>query len=45
VGESAVGGVDATVHISPDALADRLMCTTWNGSVGTPQLVDDGQRP
>jgi hypothetical protein len=43
---SAVVGNDATVHIAyQDALGDQLMYTTWNGSAGTPELVDDGQRP
>ncbi|HEY5946711.1 MAG TPA: hypothetical protein VIV40_14510 [Kofleriaceae bacterium] len=42
---SAVVGNDGTVHIAyQDALGDQLMYTTWNGSPGTPELVDDGQR-
>lgn len=42
---AAVGG-DGTIHIAyQDALGDQLMYTTWNGSPGTPEVVDDGQRP
>ncbi len=42
---AAVGG-DATVHVAyQDALGDQLMYTTWNGAPGTPEVVDDGQRP
>lgn len=33
------------VHVAyQDAIGDQLMYTTWNGSPGTPELVDDGQR-
>jgi hypothetical protein len=43
---SAVVGSDGTVHVAyQDALGDQLMYTTWNGAPGTPELVDDGQRP
>ncbi|HEU0034646.1 MAG TPA: hypothetical protein VFQ53_28675 [Kofleriaceae bacterium] len=43
---SAVVDGSGTVHIAyQDALGDQLMYTTWNGSPGTPELVDDGQRP
>ncbi|HEY0251611.1 MAG TPA: hypothetical protein VGC41_08790, partial [Kofleriaceae bacterium] len=43
---SAVVAGDGTVHFAyQDALADTLMYTTWNGSAGTPEIVDDGQRP
>jgi hypothetical protein len=43
---SAVVASDSTVHIAyQDALGDQLMYTTWNGAAGTPELVDDGQRP
>jgi hypothetical protein len=42
---SAVVGNDGTVHVAyQDALGDQLMYTTWNGSPGTPEIVDDGQR-
>jgi hypothetical protein len=42
---SAVAGGDGTVHIAyQDALGDQLMYTTWNGSPGTPEVVDDGVR-
>ncbi|NVB78476.1 MAG: hypothetical protein HOV81_08800 [Kofleriaceae bacterium] len=42
---TAVVGDDGTVHIAyQDALGDQLMYTTWNGSPGTPAVVDDGQR-
>ena len=35
-----------TVHIAyQDAIGDQVMYTTWNGTRGTPALVDDGQRP
>ncbi|MDQ3338126.1 MAG: hypothetical protein M4D80_23420 [Myxococcota bacterium] len=35
-----------TVHIAyQDALGDQVMYTTWaGGAVGTPEMVDDGQR-
>ncbi len=43
---SAAVGTDGTVHVAyQDSLGDQLMYTTWNGSPGTPELVDDGQRP
>ncbi|MEO6774296.1 MAG: hypothetical protein ABI467_14970, partial [Kofleriaceae bacterium] len=42
---SAVVGGDGTVHVAyQDALGDQLMYTTWNGTPGTPELVDDGVR-
>lgn len=43
---SAAVGNDGTIHIAyQDALGDQLMYTTWNGTPGTPEVVDDGQRP
>ena len=43
---TAVVGDDGTVHVAyQDALGDQLMYTSWNGSPGTPAVVDDGQRP
>lgn len=43
---SAVVGNDGVVHVAyQDALGDQLMYTTWNGAPGTPEVVDDGQRP
>ncbi|MCX5747590.1 MAG: hypothetical protein NT062_34425 [Proteobacteria bacterium] len=37
---------NGTVHVAyQDALGDQLMYTTWNGTPGTPVVVDDGQRP
>lgn len=43
---AAVVGSDGTVHIAyQDALGDQLMYTTWNNAPGTPEIVDDGQRP
>jgi hypothetical protein len=43
---SAVVDSAGTVHISyQDALGDQLFYTTFNGAPGTPELVDDGQRP
>ncbi|HEX5060441.1 MAG TPA: hypothetical protein VFV99_13830 [Kofleriaceae bacterium] len=43
---SAVVGNDGTIHIAyQDALGDQLMYTTWSGAPGTPEVVDDGQRP
>jgi hypothetical protein len=43
---SAVAADDGTVHVAyQDALGDQLMYTTWNGTAGTPELVDDGERP
>jgi hypothetical protein len=42
---AAVDGSN-TVHIAyQDAIGDQLMYTTWNGTAGTPEVVDDGQRP
>jgi hypothetical protein len=41
---AAVAG-DGTVHIAyQDALGDELLYTTWNGTPGTPEVVDDGTR-
>jgi hypothetical protein len=43
---AAVVAGDGTIHIAyQDALGDQLMYTTYNGSAGTPVIVDDGQRP
>jgi MYXO-CTERM domain-containing protein len=43
---SAVAAGDGTVHLAyQDALGDQLMYTSWNGTPGTPVVVDDGQRP
>jgi hypothetical protein len=43
---SAVVAADGTVHVAyQDALGDQLMYTTWNGTAGTPEVVDDGERP
>ena len=43
---SAAVGADGTVHVAyQDALGDQLMYTSWNGAPGTPEIVDDGQRP
>jgi hypothetical protein len=34
-----------TVHVAyQDMISDTLMYTTWNGTPGTPELVDDGTR-
>ncbi len=42
---AAVDG-SGTIHVAyQDALGDQLMYTTWNGAPGTPEVVDDGQRP
>ncbi|HUS32211.1 MAG TPA: hypothetical protein VMZ53_27110, partial [Kofleriaceae bacterium] len=42
---SATVATDGTIHIAyQDALGDQLMYTSWNGSPGTPVVVDDGQR-
>jgi len=42
---NAVLAGDGTVHVAyQDALADQLMYTTWNGTAGTPEVVDDGVR-
>jgi hypothetical protein len=43
----ATSVVDAagTVHVAyQDALGDQVMYTSYNGSVATPELVDDGTR-
>jgi hypothetical protein len=41
---AAVDG-SGTVHVAyQDALGDQLMYTTWNGTPGVPEVVDDGQR-
>ncbi len=41
----AVAGSDGTVHIAyQDALGDQLFYTSWNGSPGAIELVDDGTR-
>lgn len=42
---SAAVDTAGTVHIAyQDALGDQLMYTTFNGTAGTPEVVDDGQR-
>jgi hypothetical protein len=42
---SAVVDASSTVHIAyQDALGDQLMYTTFNGTPGVPELVDDGTR-
>ncbi len=42
---NAVLAGDGTIHVAyQDALGDQLMYTTWNGSPGTPEVVDDGVR-
>jgi hypothetical protein len=42
---SAVVDGSGMVHIAyQDALGDQLFYTSWNGSPGVPELVDDGQR-
>jgi hypothetical protein len=42
---SAIVDGSNTVHIAyQDAISDTLMYTTWSGSPGTPEVVDDGQR-
>lgn len=42
---SAVADTSGTLHIAyQDALGDQLFYTSFNGTVGTPELVDDGQR-
>jgi hypothetical protein len=41
---AAVDGA-GKIHVAyQDALGDELMYTTWSGSAGTPEVVDDGQR-
>lgn len=43
---SAIVDGGGTVHVAyQDAIGDQLMYTTWNGAPGTPEVVDDGQRP
>ena len=45
VGRARVVAGDGTVHVAyQDALGDELMYTTWNGTPGTPEVVDDGLR-
>jgi hypothetical protein len=42
---SAVADTTGTIHIAyQDAIGDQLMYTTWNGTPGSPEIVDDGQR-
>lgn len=42
---STVADGAGVLHIAyQDALGDQLMYTSWNGSPGTPEVVDDGQR-
>jgi hypothetical protein len=34
------------IHVAyQDAIGDQLYYTTWSGTAGTPELVDDGTRP
>ncbi len=43
----ATAAVDAagTIHVAyQEALGDQLMYTTWNGTPGVPEVVDDGER-
>ncbi len=41
---AAVDG-SGTIHVAyQEALGDQLMYTTWNGTPGVPEIVDDGQR-
>ncbi len=43
---SAVVDGSNTVHIAyQDAIGDQVFYTTFNGTPGVPELVDDGQRP
>jgi hypothetical protein len=44
---SAAVASDGTVHIAyQDAIGDQVMYTTWKGgTAGTPEVVDDGERP
>ena len=43
---SAVADGGGVVHIAyQDSLGDQLMYTTWNGTAGTPEVVDNGVRP
>jgi hypothetical protein len=42
---SAAVDTSGTIHVAyQDALGDQLMYTTWNGTPGTPEVVDGGQR-
>jgi hypothetical protein len=42
---STVVGADGTLNIAyQDAIADELLYTTWNGTAGMPEVVDDGAR-
>ncbi|MGN6110839.1 MAG: MYXO-CTERM sorting domain-containing protein [Kofleriaceae bacterium] len=42
---SAVVDAAGTVHVAyQDAIGDQLLYTTWNGTPGLPEVVDDGQR-
>ena len=42
---SAIVDGSNTVHVAyQDAIGDQLLYTTWNGTAGTPEVVDDGQR-
>ncbi|MBL0220100.1 MAG: hypothetical protein IPQ07_40310 [Myxococcales bacterium] len=42
---SAVIDGSGAVHVAyQDALGDQLMYTMYNGTVGTPEIVDDGTR-
>jgi MYXO-CTERM domain-containing protein len=42
---TATVATDGTVHVAyQDALGDQLMYTTWNGTPGVPEVVDDGTR-
>jgi hypothetical protein len=42
---SAVVDGSGTIHVAyQDAIGDQLMYTTWNGSPGTPEVADDGER-
>jgi MYXO-CTERM domain-containing protein len=42
---SAVVDGAGAIHVAyQDAIGDQLMYTTWNGTPGTPEVVDDGQR-
>jgi hypothetical protein len=42
---SAAADGAGTVHVAyQDATGDQTFYTTWNGTAGTPELVDDGQR-
>jgi hypothetical protein len=42
---SAVVDAKGAIHVAyQDALGDQLIYTTWNGTPGVPEVVDDGQR-